>query len=938
MPLHKPQFSYGESVHINKQNSLIDSEDLCQQTRHPSKTVVEGVAQIRELVYKAFYDLGLVDGSPEYRNYRKQHIDKEKVKLPFYIPGGICPTHHSNGSLQSNGIVQADFDFKEKGGDQKALALKQKLDSNPYVLFCALSPSGFGVKVLVQTDCFDNNHYSEFAETQVRNYFLEKYGEEMDTLSASSPCFMTHDASAYLNQNSQIFHVEQTVRQPRKTVNLKRWEENDDLVQAIGEIKDQEAEYNTYIWMGYALYNCFGQEKGGEVFDFISYKSSKYNQRQTNSIWRNIGNSCERNANREKQAGLTTILKFLKEECGINYKPRSTSQSEEAVDQEKKSRKSTASLILALADHLTLCHTPEGEAFALIEVNGHQEVRLIRSKEFRQWLARIYWQEYKSVANSQGIQDALATLEGKAIFEGETAPLFIRSAFHQGTIYVDLTNDQWQVVKISAQGWEEIESNQCPVFFRRSSGAKSIAKPSRSGNLSLLSKYFGNDAGMTALITGWLLGVLHPTAPCPVVNIQGGQGSGKSTRQEILRALIDPCTVPTQSAPREERDIVAAAYLNKVLSIDNISFLPEWLSDAFCRFATGAGYVARALFTDGESFRFSGVRAILLNGITEFATRGDLQDRSITVHLPNIDEASRKPLSEVWADFASDCPRIVGGLFDAMVRGIAAQPPIKPQWLHRMADWHIFVYNCLPNPEVFNHALRTNLDNAIASIIDTDLVAQAVVTLMEGREEWNGTSSDLTRELRATFGTQHIPKDFPDKPEAMGNRIKRIIPHLSKIGIQITKERSGNGRLIYLRRSGKKAVTTVTPVTHNKEVTDYKAINEEFFSDSSLTQPVTDRHNLSQTVIEETIDNELVINFSDGNDGYDSLSPSFSNHTFLLASNVFGDYASRSKRQIISEIQQNQSVGYSDASLLFTRMVDYKIIRQAGNDHYELIS
>jgi hypothetical protein len=109
----------------------------------------------------------------------------------------------------------------------------------------------------------------------------------------------------------------------------------------------------------------------------------------------------------------------------------------------------------------------------------------------------------------------------------------------------------------------------------------------------------------------------------------------------VLRALVDPNTAALRTTPRDERDLVIAANNGWLMALDNLSHLPDWLSDALCRLATGNGFATRELYTDAEEAIFATQRPIVKNGIEELATRGDLLDRSIVLYLPTIAEDQR---------------------------------------------------------------------------------------------------------------------------------------------------------------------------------------------------------------------------------------------------------------------------------------------------------
>lgn len=91
------------------------------------------------------------------------------------------------------------------------------------------------------------------------------------------------------------------------------------------------------------------------------------------------------------------------------------------------------------------------------------------------------------------------------------------------------------------------------------------------------------------LVVAWALAVLRNKGPYPALVLSGEQGSAKSTFSAILRALLDHSTAPLRALPREDRDLFIAASNGHVLTFDNVSGLPAWISDTLCRLATGGG-------------------------------------------------------------------------------------------------------------------------------------------------------------------------------------------------------------------------------------------------------------------------------------------------------------------------------------------------------------
>src|SRR6266436_8811887 len=118
---------------------------------------------------------------------------------------------------------------------------------------------------------------------------------------------------------------------------------------------------------------------------------------------------------------------------------------------------------MALCDDLF--HTATGTAFADIVIEGHRETWLIRSKRFRAWLRRRYYEATGQGASAAEIRSALDLLEARAQFDAPERAVHIRVAEQTGHIYLDLADERWRAVEITPEGWRVIGAP--PVHFRR---------------------------------------------------------------------------------------------------------------------------------------------------------------------------------------------------------------------------------------------------------------------------------------------------------------------------------------------------------------------------------------------------------------------------------------------------------------------------------------
>ena len=239
-----------------------------------------------------------------------------------------------------------------------------------------------------------------------------------------------------------------------------------------------------------------------------------------------------------------------------------------------------------------LFHTATGAAFADLPINGHRETWPVRSKRFRSWLRRCYYEATGSVPRAATIRSELDLLEARAQFDGPERTVHVRVAEDSGRIYLDLADDRWRAIEIAPDGWRLDESP--PVRFRRPAGMLPLPLPRKGGSIEALASFLNLPSRNNfVLVVAWLLATLRSRGPYPLLAISGEQGSAKSVLSKLVRALVDPNTAPVRALAREERELMIAANHNHVLAFDNLSSLPASLSDALCRLANG-GQLRRA--------------------------------------------------------------------------------------------------------------------------------------------------------------------------------------------------------------------------------------------------------------------------------------------------------------------------------------------------------
>jgi hypothetical protein len=356
-----------------------------------------------------------------------------------------------------------------------------------------------------------------------------------------------------------------------------------------------------------------------------------------------------------------------------------------------------------------------------------------------------------------------------------------------------------------------------------------LPTPARNGNMSRLRSLInvGDDKNWVLLLS-WLLAACRPTGPYPVLIFEGEQGSAKSTTARLLRRLIDPSSALLRTPPREERDLLIAANNSWIVAYDNLSGVPQWLSDALCRLATGGGFSTRELYTDTDEVILDLTRPVILNSIDHLAERADLADRAIVLNLPRIDDSARRDEAQLYVEYEREQPNILGALFDALSAALVRFPETKLLKKPRMADFALWAtageIGLGFESGAFMAAYSGNRAEAVQETLAADPVSESITALMTNQEidvsPWTGTCGDLLTRLAGMVGDSvKKSRAWPATPRALSSRLRRLATFLREAGIEITfpnpdaRGTAGKRLLTITRTGGYLTATTATTAT-----------------------------------------------------------------------------------------------------------------------------
>jgi hypothetical protein len=501
---------------------------------------------------------------------------------------------------------------------------------------------------------------------------------------------------------------------------------------------------------------------------------------------------------------------------------------EDEGHQKKKEKESQATLLVKLAtERCQMCRDEQGEGYVKIKMGDHSEFQKVRSAAFRKWMRYEFLTREGKTPSSQALQDAIEHVEAICDLSGSSVMPRIRIGEFSESFYLDIGAQDWMPIVINEDGWKPtFLMHGSSVSFVRPKGFLPLPVPKLGGDIEQLRDFLNvGSADDFILVVSWLLKALEPNGPFPVLVITGEQGSAKSSMAKILKTLIDPSAAIFRSYPREERDLVIAAANSWILTFDNMSGLPAWLSDGLCRISTGGGFSTRQLYSDRDEVIFNDTRPMILNGISDIVARHDLIDRCLFITLPPIPDSKRKSEKELNEAFAKAHPYILGSLLTAVCAGIQNRSNVVLERRPRMADFAEWVCACEPmlpwKEGSFIWAYDTNRATIHKAALENDLFASSLLEWFKDQKKWEGKASELLQAVEDDISNYEEKKadkirrirGWPTDATRTSAKLRKLSGFLRRVGLEVEfPDRTKKGRKLVIRRIYENSVTSVTSV------------------------------------------------------------------------------------------------------------------------------
>ncbi|MFF3878487.1 ATP-binding protein [Streptomyces sp. NPDC001978] len=473
------------------------------------------------------------------------------------------------------------------------------------------------------------------------------------------------------------------------------------------------------------------------------------------------------------------------------------------IDPDEKSNgkgPSQASQLVTLArERFDVFMSEDGRPYAVTKGGPNIALPLRGKAGLRSQLARLYTDATGgNVPSQSALADAMTVLEGIAAVAKPCTPQ-LRTARHGENVVIDLATSDGRCVLVGPDGWER--AARSPVLFRRSGAMKALPEPVRDGDgLAKLRALMNTRDEGFHLLVAWLVASFIPDLPHPILTFRGEQGTGKSKGAAMVIGIVDPSGAPKRTAPRDVKSWATQAFNSWALCIDNVSYIPDWFSDALCRAVTGDGIVDRALYTDDDVVVLEFRRVLAMTTIDAGALAGDLAERLLTIELHTIPDRNRREEAELDRAYRDAHPAILASLFDLLTQVLKALPTVQLTALPRMADFarvlaavdHVTGWDT-------QGSYRATAADAVADVLEGEPFARAIVDLVRaaGTAGICMTAADILGKVAIP---EKLPRKWPKDPTRAGGQLKRLAPALRAIGIDVDdtqREPDGNRSRLY---------------------------------------------------------------------------------------------------------------------------------------------
>jgi hypothetical protein len=164
----------------------------------------------------------------EIRNFLKENNKNKSDRLKnslsgFTVSAIFDEKRQKERVIKYYGVMVLDIDNLKD--EEEVERIKKEIEKIEYTKMVFVSPSGLGLKIIVETNNTDVERHTEVYKELV-NYYGNQLNVEFDkfdsqTCDVSRLCFFSYDETAYYNCESKIFISEKDIKKEKKMMENK---------------------------------------------------------------------------------------------------------------------------------------------------------------------------------------------------------------------------------------------------------------------------------------------------------------------------------------------------------------------------------------------------------------------------------------------------------------------------------------------------------------------------------------------------------------------------------------------------------------------------------------------------------------------------------------------------------------------------------------------
>jgi hypothetical protein len=343
--------------------------------------------------------------------------------------------------------------------------------------------------------------------------------------------------------------------------------------------------------------------------------------------------------------------------CATDFLERIDSKNEE-IENENENEE-----IRYLKDikerYMSIFYDQLNRLYVTIKINNHIENIPLDGIRFRSLVRKEILEKENRTINDDKIDRIVKSIQAQIMFDEciKYKELSLRVAVDENNaFYYDLTNQNWEIVKVTSKGWQVVKDNSTPLFNRYDNNCKPQVYPIKDYNNKKYFKEFLNLFNPRTdddrlLLKIYLVSLFIPEIQKAIIVISGNGGGAKTTTFSLIKNIVDPGATDTLSFSPNKNDLIQTLEHDYVGYFDNVSYISQEVSDILCRAVTGSGDSKRELYTTDKDFIYKFKRCIGINGINLVTTRPDFIDRSLILRVERIPEDKRKKEENIRKEF-----------------------------------------------------------------------------------------------------------------------------------------------------------------------------------------------------------------------------------------------------------------------------------------------